>query len=233
MRVASHGRDGGVGVVGRIHLSGRDGRLPEGVDALGEVHAEGLHGDSRGAVGEARVEFVLEGDEGFDLGDAVVVEGLGDVLDVHDGNDAQRVGRFVDESRVLVGLSVRRGMDLDDLDVGACCDARRVPEALRECGERGGGARALDIVREACVAEDEGVESAVVGAGDEGDSAGGVEEFDAREVGVVDGAGERGLWRCVVPCGGCGEEVVGAEEEVDAAVDAAEQGHVLQECAAA
>jgi hypothetical protein len=93
--IATEFGDGGIGVVGAPDDAGRDGGFVKAVEAFGQVHLEGLHGDAGCAIGEAGVEFVLKGDEGFDFGEAFVAEGLRGILDVHDGE-----GRVWDEGRV-------------------------------------------------------------------------------------------------------------------------------------
>ena len=157
---------------------GGDGHGGGAVEALGEVHLEGLERDAGGAVAEAGVEFVLERDEGFDFADAVVLEGLGDVLDMDDRGCVADVfddeGRaFVDEAGggafgLLVGLACAAGEDFGGGDDGV--RVRRgavVGGGLPPAEEGGGDAVGVGVGRGvagfAAGADDVGVELAIVG----------------------------------------------------------------------
>lgn len=102
--VAAEGEDVGVFVVGHPHASRGDGMVVEGFDAFAEVHFEGLEGDAVGAVAEPGVEFILQGDEGFDFACAWVFEGDGDVLDVDQRDASKGVVAAGDQAIVLVAL---------------------------------------------------------------------------------------------------------------------------------
>ncbi|MCW5766536.1 MAG: hypothetical protein KIT68_11245 [Phycisphaeraceae bacterium] len=134
--VAAELGDGGVGVVRGPDDAGADGGAFEAVDALAEVHLEGLHGDAEGAVGQAGVELVLQGDERLDLSEAVGTEGLGEVVDADGGGDAgaDEVGRGVGE----LGRAGGAG-GVVDLARGGAEDLGAIGRGAGRGAGRGGG----------------------------------------------------------------------------------------------
>jgi hypothetical protein len=138
-----------------------------------------LHGDAVGAIGEAGVEFVLNGDEGFDVALAGVFEGLADVLDVDDGEAvAGPAGAFVeDEAASDKDLSAAFGEEFEDfLAWGGLgrLGAERPPCGGAFDGRRGRGGRADGP-------DGVGVEDAVVVGVDEGDGAGRFDDLQGEE----------------------------------------------------
>ena len=69
--------------IGHATVATWENDIAEVLDAFAEIHFERLHRDAVCAIGQSRVQLVLQGDERFNIAAARIFKRHGRVLDVH------------------------------------------------------------------------------------------------------------------------------------------------------